>query len=303
MLPLSIPTLHQPKSRMAPTPSGFLHMGNAVNFLVTWALVRASGGTLHLRIDDLDGPRFKEEVLEDIFFSLDWLGIDWDSGPSGPTEFHSAFSLAHRFAHYREVLAGWARNSDALFACDCSRRAIRETSTSGRYPGTCRTRNLPLETGKTAMRVKVPLDAKVRVEGCAVDLAAELGDFVLWRKDGLPAYQLASLIEDAEMGIDFIVRGADLRVSTAAQLFLARRFGVDGFLSCTFLHHDLLLDENGGKLSKSRGAASLKLLREAGGSPLGILERAADFLGLPEGSVGSLADLRDGAGWRLGEGG
>ena len=82
-----------PVSRLAPTPSGFLHLGNAVNFLVTWAIVRSLKGRIHLRIDDMDGIRFRPDVLEDIFKSLDWLDLDWDTGPSGPDDFYQNFSL------------------------------------------------------------------------------------------------------------------------------------------------------------------------------------------------------------------
>ncbi len=89
---------------MAPTPSGFLHLGNAVNFLMTWAIVRSRNGKLHLRVDDMDGIRFRQDVLEDVFYSLEWLGVDWDTGPSGPEEFYHTFSLQKKKRDYWETV-------------------------------------------------------------------------------------------------------------------------------------------------------------------------------------------------------
>ena len=281
----------KPVSRIAPTPSGYLHLGNAVNFLVTWALVRGRGGSLHLRIDDMDGIRFRDDVLEDIFKSLEWLGLDWDTGPTGPDAFHSRFSLQKRRDFYRSELDRLSEETDRLFACTCSRSAIKKVAPGGLYPGTCRHCNHALVPTETAMRVHVEEGTVVHVDGHHLNLSETFGDFVLWRKDDQPAYQFASLLEDESMEVNFIVRGEDLLPSTAAQLYLADLFKAERFRRCTFLHHGLILGEGGEKLSKSRGSYALKDLRDSGVTPDGVWKRAALFLGLNPEEVASPQDL------------
>lgn len=280
-----------PVSRIAPTPSGYLHFGNAVNFLVTWALVRSRGGTLHLRIDDMDGIRFRADVLEDIFESLEWLGIDWDTGPTGPDAFYTHFSLQKKRDLYRRELHRLKESTGKLFACNCSRGAIKRVAPSGLYPGTCRHQNHRLIPGETAMRVQVEEGTVIDVDGCRLDLFQEFGDFILWRKDDQPAYQFASLLEDESLKMNLIIRGADLLPSTAAQLYLATLFGADLFKACTFIHHGLILGAEGEKLSKSLGSYALKDIRESGGTPSGIWKRAAQYLGLDPHGVTSPQDL------------
>lgn len=279
-------------SRMAPTPSGYLHLGNAVNFLVTWVWVRRQGGTLHLRIDDMDGIRTRPEIVEDIFRSLEWLGLDWDSGPMGPEAFYREFSLQHRRDYYRECLMQCRKETDLLFACSCSRKKIAAAGKKGLYPGTCRYCAHPLVKDHTALRLHVAKGTLMAVGTEEISLDEAMGDFVLWRKDDMPAYHLASVLEDAAHGVNLIVRGRDLLVSTAAQLYLAEVLGADLFQKCQFYHHDLILDQDGKKLSKSRGAYALKDLREYGGDPASVFRSAAPFLGIaPEETVTSLADL------------
>jgi glutamyl-tRNA synthetase len=111
------------RTRIAPTPSGFLHAGNAVNFLITHELARAARGTLLLRIDDLDAERARPEYLDDIFRSLEWLGIDWDEGPTGPEDFLRNWSQRSRIERYSELLLG-LRKGGHLYACECSRKAV-----------------------------------------------------------------------------------------------------------------------------------------------------------------------------------
>lgn len=278
-------------SRIAPTPSGFLHLGNAVNFLVTWALVRARGGSLHLRIDDMDGVRFRDEVLRDIFESLEWLGLDWDTGPDGPDAFHLRFSLQARREFYRDELTRLSETTGKLFACGCSRSAIQKVAPDGRYPGTCRQSRHALVPHETAMRVQVAEGTVIRVGGHAINLPETFGDFVLWRRDDQPAYQFASLLEDEGMAMNFIVRGDDLLPSTAAQLYLAGLFGATNFQRCAFLHHGLIRGTDGEKLSKSRGAYALKDMREKGETPLSVWRAAARYLGLDPETVDGPRDL------------
>ncbi|MDF1613958.1 glutamate--tRNA ligase family protein [Desulfurivibrio dismutans] len=299
------------RSRFAPTPSGYLHLGNAVNLILAWLLVRRAGGLIKLRIDDADAHRCRPEFIEDIFRQLDWLGLDWDLGPGGPDEFTSRYSQRRRLERYREVLSTLQARG-GLFFCTCSRRQIKKISDSHLYPGTCRSCGQPPGRPHTA-RIMVPdqwthdpapremVLAATSGAGrplagstlCPVSLATEMGDFILWRRDNLPAYQLASLVDDLDDGINFIVRGRDLLPSTAAQSFLAEQLGRAGgaFLAADFLHHPLLTNDQGQKLAKSDQALSLAAMRRAGTTPGDIYRQAARFLGQPGDEINSLADL------------
>jgi len=277
------------RSRLAPTPSGYLHLGNAVNFIRTWLSVRKSGGTLKLRIDDLDSDRCRPEYIEDIFLQLDWLGLDWDEGPTGPDDFASHHSQHLRLERYRQAVESLAAKAP-VFACTCSRKEIRQHSAEGLYPGTCRG-GLQRPAAPYALRIMVEADAVVSVGSHAVQLAREIGDFVIWRRDDLPAYQLASLIDDLDDRINLIVRGADLLPSTAAQLFLADCLDRREFARIDFIHHPLLPGENGRKLSKSDNALSLAALRQQGATPLSAYRAAAIQLHLDPAGISSLADL------------
>ncbi len=281
-----------PVSRLAPTPSGFLHLGNAVNFLVTWAIVRSLGGTLFLRIDDMDGIRFRKEVLEDIFVSLDWLGLDWDKGPWGPDDFYQNYSLQLKKETYRHHLNILTEKSRKPFACQCSRRTIKKKSANGLYPGTCRDKRLPFKPFSHAIRLKVDPDTRILINRQPIDLAREFGDFVIWRKDDQPSYQLASLLEDEAANVNLIIRGEDLLLSTAAQLYLAGCYNFSSFPACCFRHHGLILGKDGEKLSKSRGAYALKDIREAKGRPAQAVKAAAPLLGLDPQSVFTANDLK-----------
>lgn len=271
------------RSRLAPTPSGFLHPGNGLSFIVTWAITRALGGHLLLRIDDLDAERLRPAYLDDIFATIHWLGLDYDEGPQGAADF-PAFSQHERLPAYRALLAR-LRAQGELYACTCSRRDLHARSTDGRYAGTCRSLHLPFEAPHTAWRLALPSPTPVSWRAWPsgrhdLDLAQVMGDPVVFQKNALPAYQLASLADDLHWGINLIVRGADLLPSTAAQVYLAKRLGEGAFAEALFWHHDLLLDEHGQKLSKSKGAGSLKDWRDQGKHPRPLYEMAATQLGL-----------------------
>lgn len=277
------------RSRLAPTPSGYLHLGNGVNFLHTWLLVRRAGGVLKLRIDDLDGDRCKPEYIEDIFRQLDWLGMDWDEGPSGPDDFNRHHSQRLRMQSYREVL-DTLRQRTRLFTCTCSRKEIQRRSPNGLYPGTCR--QLSHRSGAAhAMRVLVEPEAVLEVAGRTIDLSRELGDFVVWRRDDRPAYQLASLADDLDDRINLIVRGEDLRGSTAAQIYLATKLDRGEFARAHFIHHPLLFGPDGRKLSKSDDSLSLEALRVRGETPLSVYRAVAQQLAINPAEISSLADL------------
>lgn len=284
-------------SRLAPTPSGLLHIGNALSFVLTWVLMRGQGGRILLRIDDLDRQRYRRAYVEDIFYTLDWLGLDYDMGPAGPDEFAARYSQLHRMDLYEKWLAH-LRAAGLVYACTCSRKRIRQTAMDGiRYDGHCRRSPIPLETQTAAWRVRLPEKAYVTFTEwgsptpISKNLQAGMGDFVVRKKDAYPAYQLASVADDAHWNVNFVVRGEDLLWSTAAQYWIAEQVGIPTFQEATFWHHELLLDDRGQKLAKSRGASSLQSWREAGRTPTAIYRLAAQFLDLPPAAGDSLSNL------------
>ncbi|MDX1296319.1 MAG: glutamate--tRNA ligase family protein [Sulfurimonadaceae bacterium] len=250
-------------SRIAPTPSGYLHLGNAVNFLLTSWYVRNQGGTLILRIDDMDATRCRSEFLDDVFFALEWLQIDIDEGPSGTDEFYRNYSMVDKMDYYRDELYKLKEKNGLLYACECSRKTIEQYASNGIYPQLCRNSAYNLETHRSAMRIHVPDDTVISIGDRKICLDKEIGDFVLWRKDGLAAYQFVSVIEDRDLGVNTLIRGEDLLVSSAAQLYLAPMMQADRFANATFIHHPLLMGEGNKKLSKSEGAYALKQMRES----------------------------------------
>jgi glutamyl-tRNA synthetase len=253
---------------LAPTPSGYLHLGNLVNFVLTWSQVRREKGILWLRIDDSDAARMRPEYLEAIFRDLEWLGLDWDKGPVSPDDFTKNYSQLLRVDEY----FNYAMQLKNTFACECSRKDIG----GNLYPGTCSGLNLTLQKDQTALRIHAS--------------PIEIGDFIVWKKDGLPAYQLTSVVDDYRMGTNLFIRGEDLKSSSEAQRFLASQLGFENITSARYTHHSLLLDETGKKLSKSEGALSLKAMREAGATPRDCLQRVAKSIGLSK-QVNSLSDF------------
>jgi glutamyl/glutaminyl-tRNA synthetase len=289
-------------TRIAPTPSGHLHVGNAWSFTLTWLAARASGGTVRLRIDDLDAERARDEYLDDIFASLRWLGLDWDSGPRDTAEFRAAHSQRLRLEGYEAAIAALTAQG-RTYACGCSRaEARREAQALGVavYPGTCRARGLSTGSDATeehVLRFRMPDDAvSARDENggaFALHPARDIGDFVLRRRGGDPAYQLASVLDDVAHGVDFVVRGLDLMPSTGAQLALAKALDLPEFARARFWHHDLVRDDAGEKLSKSRGAESLAALRARFPDPAPVFRWFASALGRDASAAASVRSARD----------
>lgn len=245
-------------TRFAPTPSGYLHLGNAANALLTSWLATAHRGVLALRVDDMDAARTREDYVADIFGLLEWLGIAWAAGPRTPGDV--AADHARRIAHFRRALSDARDRGLPAYACRCSRR-ILDGPAAGGCPGGCRHAGHRLEADVTALRVLVPEGTRVAVGGTHVDVAQTMGDLVIWRRDDLPASHLASLVEDRDLGTTHVVRGSDLLTSTAAQLYLAPFFDAQGFRAATFVHHGLLHGPDGAKLSKSQLASGEPLPR------------------------------------------
>lgn len=256
----------EPRFRLAPTPSGYLHTGNALNFVLNWLAARLHGARILLRIDDLDAERKRPEYVQDIFETLDWLGLDWDEGPRSLEDFERNWSQHQRLPLYFNVLER-LQEEGMLFACRKSRRDLAPFE--GDYPPEFREQGLSLSDADVAWRIKT-------FPGFSMP------DFIVRRRDGVPAYQIASLADDLHFGITHVIRGADLENSTDAQCFLAACLNEDKFLKIKFLHHPLITDERGEKLSKSAGATSLKALREGGEGVERVFRQVADMLGLPD---------------------
>ncbi len=243
--------------RLAPTPSGFLHRGNLFNFLLTEKRCREAGGRLRLRIDDLDAARVRPQYLQHLFEVLPEAGITWEDGPRTVAEQQAQYRQALRMPQYQEMLQALVA-SGTVFACRCSRAQLAQESKNGRYSGRCLHLNLPLDAPDVAWRVDTrtaaPVTLHERGSGTLnADIHAVNPFFVVRRRDGLPAYQVASLSDDLEYGITHIVRGRDLLQSSFSQLFLARRLGAAAFEAVLFEHHELLQRTDGEKLSKTAG--------------------------------------------------
>jgi glutamyl/glutaminyl-tRNA synthetase len=267
------------KTRIAPTPSGFLHLGNAFSFMITHKLAKQYNAKLLLRIDDLDRERVEKEYVEDIFATLQFLGIDWDEGPENYAEFEGKWSQMHRLTLYNDALQQ-LQESGHLFACTCSRTQILTDNP-------CRNKNLPLDTPNASWRVRTDAGIKLWVktlEGDVLEstLPPSMQNFIVRKKDGFPAYQLSSMADDVHFGVDLIVRGRDLWDSTLAQLYLASLLGKTDFLNTTFFHHPLLEGSQGQKLSKSAGDTSIQYLRKQGVSKDEVIKQRKEFLSLLE---------------------
>jgi glutamyl-tRNA synthetase len=271
------------KTRIAPTPSGFLHLGNVLSFVLTAALAHQTGAKILLRIDDLDRERAKPEYIQDIFDTLNFLDIPWHEGPRNADEYEQEWSQMHRLALYNDALEKLETN-EHLFACTCSRVQLQQYGNV--YPGTCLKKGLPLDTPGSSLRL-ITDDREIKMntwpdKSTIASLPNEIKNFVAWKKDGLPAYQLASVCDDIYFGVDLVVRGLDLWPSTLAQLQLAAKLDELTFGDITFYHHLLLMTADGQKLSKSAGDTSVKLLREQGKSPADVFTLIAGLFGKDE---------------------
>jgi glutamyl/glutaminyl-tRNA synthetase len=270
------PTQRFTKTRIAPTPSGYLHLGNALSFALTAALARKTGAKILLRIDDLDQARVNMDYVQDIFDTLNFLNIPWDEGPRNLEEYKNGWPQMQQMGLYKAALQQLAGQRE-VFACQCSRSQLQGNI----YPGTCRNKSIPLDTPETTWRLYTD-DRQLTIKTIngiqQTHLPDTMKDFIVKKKDDYPAYQLASLIDDLHYGVDLIVRGEDLYPSTIAQHYLADVLGFANFKNITFYHHPLLMENGSKKLSKSAGAMSIKYLREQGETAEDIYARIGQML-------------------------
>jgi glutamyl/glutaminyl-tRNA synthetase len=247
-------------------------------------MARQHGASILLRIDDLDRQRARREYIDDIFDTLRFTGIPWDEGPADTDTFVRSWSQSHRMPMYHQALVHLQRTG-AVFACSCSRSGLARTAPDGVYPGTCLSADLSLQDPDLAWRMVTVSDKRIKVrypDGAVADtvLPADMRHVVVRKRGGDPSYQLASLMDDIHFGVDLVVRGEDLRPSTLVQLHLSDSLPGNAFPDTAFLHHALLLDPAGEKLSKSEGATSVRYLRAQGLSAGEVWARVSMAAGL-----------------------
>jgi len=273
------------RGRLAPSPTGLLHVGHARTFWIAAKRAQERGGVLVLRNEDLDPQRCQPEFVAAMYEDLRWLGISWSEGPDcgGP---YAPYSQSDRRSFYLEA---WQqlRDSGVIYPCSCSRKELAAAATAPNdtddeplYPGHCRSRT-------DAMQFRAPqgVNWRFRVpDGETIEFAdqhlgkqafvagKDFGDFVVWRRDDVPAYQLAVATDDARMQITEVVRGADLLKSTARQILLFRALG---YSVPNYYHCELVRDATGLRMAKRHDAASIRHLREQGLTPAQLLRDAA----------------------------
>lgn len=275
-----IPPSEPYRGRLAPSPTGLLHLGHARTFWTAQERARAAGGTLLLRNDDLDTARCRAEFVTAMLEDLRWFGFAW----TGPM-----VSQSGRIPLYRAALAR-LHAAGIIYPCTCSRRDVQqattaphETTDEALYPGTCRPENLPphssllshpspAEGDGVNWRFRVPdgetlafTDGRAGLQRAVA--GRDFGDFLVWRKDDAPSYQLACVVDDAAMDVTEVVRGADLLKSTFRQVLLYRALGLT---APAFYHCPLVTDEKGVRLAKRHDALALSTLREQGHTPAQI---------------------------------
>jgi glutamyl/glutaminyl-tRNA synthetase len=265
------------RGRIAPSPTGYLHLGHARTFLIAAQRAAEAGGTLVFRNEDLDPERCRREYVEAMYQDLRWLGIAWSEGPDrgGP---YTPYSQSERRAQYLQT---WKqlRDRGLIYPCTCSRKdlamaafAPNDADDEPIYPGKCRGRDDGRSFEKPAgvnWRFQVPDGEEIAFQDLHLGrqryvAGHDFGDFVVWRRDDVPAYQLAVVADDSAMKITEVVRGADLLKSTARQILLYRALGLD---VPNFYHCDLARDESGVRLAKRNDALSIRNLREKGCRP------------------------------------
>jgi glutamyl-tRNA synthetase len=276
-------------TRLAPSPTGALHLGNARTFLVNWLLARRNRWRVVLRIEDIDGPRIKKGADRELVTDMEWLGLDWDDGPI----YQSA-----RAAAYHEALQKLIRGGHA-YPCVCSRKEVEAAASaphaedgSAVYPGTCRGKFASIEEAeqsagrRPALRFAVPPGRVVSFEDKfsgrqSFDFARQLGDFVIAKADGTPAYQLAVVVDDAKMRVTHVVRGDDLLDSTPRQILLYEALGLSDRVPI-YYHLPLVIGPDGRRLAKRHGDTRLSHYRQLGVPPGRVLALLARWCGMKD---------------------
>ncbi|MGN6725925.1 MAG: tRNA glutamyl-Q(34) synthetase GluQRS [Tepidisphaeraceae bacterium] len=286
-------------TRLAPSPTGALHLGNARTFLATWLHARQRGWSIVLRIEDLDGPRIKPEAADQVLDDLRWLGLDWD----GQVDYQSA-----RLDRYRTAIDHLLRTGHA-YPCVCTRREIEQAASAPHaedgaavYPGTCRGRFASIAdalaaTGRPpALRFPMPdMTFAFRDDFAgprSFDLTRQLGDFVLAKPEGTPSYQLSVVVDDALAGVTHVIRGEDLLDSVPRQALLYSALGWEDRIP-SYIHLPLVLGADGRRLAKRHGDTRLSHYRTLGVSADRLRALLGRWLGLPGFDFLSIPQLLD----------
>jgi glutamyl-tRNA synthetase len=283
----TIPITEKIRGRIAPSPTGYLHLGHARTFWVAHERIRASSGQLVFRNEDLDYQRCKPEFVQAMYEDLRWLGLEWDEGPDRGGPF-APYSQSERRSFY---LKAWRRLRDTrlIYPCTCTRKDLERALQAPHddeadeipYPGTCRHKAASAgqwdSPAGVSWRFRVPEGEVVTFEDLyfgrqQFTAGHDFSDFLIWRRDDIPAYQLTVVVDDAEMQISEVVRGADLLKSTARQLLLIRALGLT---VPQYFHCPLMRDENNVRLAKRHDALSLRALKVQGIDPAALRERFA----------------------------
>ena len=271
--------------RLAPSPTGAQHVGNARTYLIAWLAALSAGGRVVLRIEDIDSPRIKAGAAEQAMDDLRWLGLDWDGDPLVQTQ---------RLTHYQNVLADF-RQRELVYPCTCTRNDVASAASAPHqehegpaYPGTCAGRH-----AGDAESLDRPYSWRFRVTDSSefddrfrglvkIDIRQIGRDFVVWKSAGTPAYQLAVVADDAAQGVTEVIRGDDLLPSTPRQILLYQALGL---APPSFAHVPLVVGSDGRRLAKRHGDTRLSTLRDAGvtaESLVGLLAWSCGWLSNPE---------------------
>jgi glutamyl-tRNA synthetase len=276
------------RGRLAPSPTGYLHLGHARTFWVAHERARAGGGKLVFRNEDLDFHRAKPQFAHAMLEDLRWLGLDWDEGPDVGGPFGPYVQSERRDFYLR----AWQtlRNRGFIYPCSCSRKDLERALTAPHededdneipYPGTCRPKLNVAKDWKSpagvSWRFRVPDGEVVSFSDLnsgeqSYAAGKDFSDFLIWRRDDIPAYQLAAVVDDEAMLISEVVRGADLLKSTARQLLLFRALGA---APPKYFHCPLVCDASNARLAKRHDALSLRTLRAQGVGPESLRQRFA----------------------------
>lgn len=288
--------LTNPTTRLAPSPTGALHLGNARTFLINWALARSNNWRIVLRIEDLDTPRVKPGVIDSTIDTLRWLGLDWDDSPT---------IQSTRLEHHELAMRHLASHQ-CVYPCELTRSQIESAASAPhdsdhepRFDPSLRPPSIPasFNDSGTNWRVLVDPDPITFHDTFAgpqsIDLDATLGDFVVWTKRATPSYQLAVVVDDHDQGVTHIVRGNDLLHSAARQIHLQRALGYT--TTPTYTHLPLVRGPDGKRLAKRHGDTRIDHYRAQGTTPERIIGLIAHWSGLtPSRTPMSITEFRDG---------